>query len=69
MYKMGVGFGIWRLVSLLKIVSFVPGILACKPIPSKFSGVQIHPLNLNLGGGVSKTPCFTVFSLRAAPEI
>ena len=38
----------------------------CKPISPKFWGWQIHLLNL--GGGVSEVPCFTVFFAGAPPK-
>ena len=37
----------------------IDGKIPCKPTPPEFRGWQIHPLNL--GGGVSKALCFTVF--------
>ena len=40
--------------------------LHCKPIPPKFWGWQIHPLNL--GGGVSEILCFTVVFGGAPPK-
>ena len=42
-------------------------LLPCQPTPTKFRGWQIHPLNL--GGGVSEAPCFTVCVFLRATSI
>ena len=49
----------WRLKTSILRCKIFGKILKgpCEPIPPKFYGWQIHPLNL--GGGVSGIPCFT----------